>query len=302
MNRVAIAALVAVLSMRCETPPSPPDFRAENSQLRVQLEAEKKKNTLERQYIEEATKTINSVHDQLATLQPIESTLRDVERNKAEGVAISPTQREDMLAAIDAVQQSLQNDAKQLEEFRARTQNAEGKVAGLEETITKLQAIANAKNKEIAELRESLRQMSDTVTTLQQKHESDQGELEKTAAELRRLTSQLAETTTRMYEVRYLRGTVGALVRQGVLQETRRFFRRTVTLAPNAPLEQFETGDSRALRELAVEGPRDTITLYPPRPVVSFHIVPQNGNSSSLVVDEPDVFWQTRFVVVAVDR
>jgi chromosome segregation ATPase len=226
MNRHAwTAALFSLLSIGCNPEPGPaqPDLRAENRELHAQLDAERKKNMLEQQYIQEATKTINTVHDQLMTLEPIETMLRNIQNNNAEGVAITPSQRDDMLTAIDTVQNSLQNDTKMLEEFRARSQNAEGKVAGLEETISKLQAIATTKSNEIAELRESLRKMSESVTSLQQTHESDQSELEKTTAELRRLTTQLAETTAHMYEVHYLRGDVATQVTQGVLHETPRF-------------------------------------------------------------------------------
>lgn len=244
MNRGApIVALLALLNIHCDTRQGSsvqPNLTAQNNELRAKLEAERKKNTLEQQYIEEATKTINSVHDQLMALQPIETTLRGVERDKVESVAISPTQREDMLAAIDAVQQSLQNDMKLLEEFRTRTQNAEGKVAGLEETISKLQAVADAKSKEIAELRESFRQMSETVTSLQQTHVSDQMELEEKSAELRRLTTELTETNAQLYEVRYILGSADGLVLQGVLQETRHFF------SPNG--RPFPESSSQAVR------------------------------------------------------
>lgn len=305
MKRGALlAALFGILFIHCETEtkPAQPDASAEIAQLRAQLEAEKKKNALEQQYIEEATKTINTVHDQLMTLQPIETTLRDVQKNKAEGVAMTPTQREDMLATIDAVEKSLQNDTKMLEEFRARTQNAEGKVAGLEETIAKLQAIAEAKNKEIVELRESLREMSEKVTTLQQTHESDQSELQKRSDELAATTEQLHRLTAQLYEVRYLRGSVADLVTQGVLLESRHFFRKSVALAPNLRVEQFDTADSRGLHELPVAGRSGAITIYPVRPPSSFHIAGDGPNAATLVIDDPNVFWQTRFLVVAVDR
>lgn len=303
-SRTLVALLIAFQALHCTEQPAPqPDAAAENARLRAELDAERKKNELERQYIDEATKTINVVHDQLMTLQPIETTLRDVQRNKAEGVAMTPTQREDMLAAIDAVEKSLQSDTKMLEEFRARTQNAVAKVAGLEETIAKLQTIAEAKNKEIAELRQSLQEMSETVTSLQQTHESDQSELARKTEELRRLTEQLAAANSRVYEVRYLRGTVRDLVSQGVLIESRRFLRRPViSLAQNLRLERFETADLRELRTVPVTGRSNAITIYPERPPASFHIAPQGGNSAALVIDDPGVFWQTPFVVVAADQ
>ena len=303
-SKTILTLLLVFPAVHCTEQQAPPvDAAAETTRLRAELSAERKRNELERQYIDEATKTINVVHDRLMTLQPLETTLRDVQRNKVEGVAMTPTQREDMLAAIDAVEQSLKRDTKMLEEFRARTQNAEVKVAGLEQTIAKLQTIAEAKNEEIAELRQSLQEMAETVTSLQQAHESDQSELARKTDELRHLTEQLATANSRVYEVRYLRGTVRDLVRQGVLVESRRFLRRpAISLTQDLRFEQFETADLRDLRTVPVAGRSNAITIYPKRPPAAFHIAAQSGNSAELIIDDPGVFWQTRFVVVASDQ
>ncbi|MGH9420846.1 MAG: hypothetical protein ACRD3J_12790, partial [Thermoanaerobaculia bacterium] len=94
-----------------------------------------------------------------------------------------------------------------------------------------------------------------------------------------------------------------ALVKMGVLLETKRFLRAPlVSLTPSPDMSVFKTIDIRQDKELAIPIAAPLVHIYPGRGKDSYRLVQKPDGTSTLLIEVPDRFWLTRYLVVSMDK
>lgn len=304
MKRLLVLLLFAAACTNEQaSSPRPSSASEELKQVRAELDEERRRSDLQRAYIEDVTATINAVHGKLDTITPLERSIRAAQRDAEGGAPMTPTQREQLLQSIDTIRKQLEWDAQALAQYRTRSAPFEQKIGALEETIVRLQTAVEQKTQEISSLHESVERMTRQVEVLREQRARDQREIERANAELETRNQEITDLTVRLNEVRYIVGDIQALVKRGVLRQNRRFLRRAETaLAVDPDRSQFAVADSRTLREIAVAAPSARVKIFPARPAGSYRLVAKSATSSVLAIDDPTVFWNVPYAVIAFEK
>ncbi len=301
-----IALAVTILAgcgARKEAAVPPPKVPAVNVQaLQKQLAAERQEAALQRQYIEDATRTINEVQDQLLKLEPLEKDLRRLSVEAEGGRRMKATQRDAILSKIAAIKTALEADTLLLAQFRNRNAAFAGKIGAFEQAISRLETVIAEKNKEISGLQKSVSQMSKQVETLRKERTANLQEIERQQGEIVQKAEELKQAESDRDRAYVLIAATRELVERGVLIETKRFLRRRVfSLSPEQDTAVFNAIDIRQDRELAVPGSVQRVKVYPTRAPSSYRLVAQQDGTSTLTIDDPDQFWLSRYLVVSID-
>lgn len=301
-------ALALTILGRCgprkEAAAPPPKAPAADAQaLQKTLDAERQEATLQRRYIEDATRTINEVQDQLLQLEPLEKDLRSLGVDAEQGRPVKATQRDVVLSKIAAIKTALEADAQLLAQFRSRNAAFAGKIVAFEQAISRLETAIAEKNKEISGLQASVSRMTRQVETLRKERTANLQEIERQQSEIIQKAEELKQAASERDRAYVLIAPIRELIERGVLIETKRFLRRRVfSLSPEQDTAMFKAIDIRQDREFALPGSVQRIKVYPTRAPASYRLVAQQDGRSILTIDDPDQFWLSRYLVISVDQ
>ena len=296
--------ILAGCGARKEAVVPPPKSPAVDVQaLQKQLAAERREAALQRQYIEDATRTINEVQDQLLKLEPLEKDLRRLGVEAEGGRRMKASQREAILSKIAVIKSALEADTLRLAQFRSRNAAFAGKIEAFEQAISRLETAIADKNKEIAGLHKSVSQMTKQVETLRKERTANLEEIERQQGEIVQKADELKQAESERDRAYVLIAGTRELITRGVLIETKRFLRRrVVSLSAEQDTAVFSAIDIHEDREFSLPGSVHRVKIYPTRAPSSYRLVAQQDGTSTLAIDDPDQFWLSRYLVVSVDQ
>lgn len=302
-----IALAVTILAgcgARKEPVVPPPKSPAVDVQaLQKQLADERREAALQRQYIEDATRTINEVQDQLLKLEPLEKDLRRLGVEAEGGRRMKASQREAIFSKIAIIKSALEADSLRLAQFRTRNAAFAGKIEAFEQAISRLETAIADKNKEIAGLHKSVSQMTKQVETLRKERTANLEKIERQQGEIAQKAEALKQAASERDRAYVLIAGTRDLIERGVLIETKRFLRRrVVSLSAEQDTAVFRAIDIRQDREFVLPGPLQRVKIYPTRAPSSYRLVAQQDGTSTLTIDDPDGFWLSRYLVVSIDQ
>lgn len=301
LTAVAVTILAGCGARKEAVVPSPKSPPVDVQALQKQLAAERREAALQRQYIEDATRTINEVQDQLLKLEPLEKDLRRLGVEAEGGRRMKASQREAILSKIAVIKSALEADTLRLAQFRSRNAAFAGKIEAFEQAISRLETAIADKNKEIAGLHKSVSQMTKQVETLRKERAANLEEIERQRGEIVQKAEELEQAASERDRGYVLIAGTRELVARGVLIETKRFLRRrVVSLSAEQDTALFSAINIRQDREFALPGSAQRLTIYPPRAPSSYRLVAQQDGTSTLTINDPDVFWLSRYLVVSI--
>ncbi|HEY0158244.1 MAG TPA: hypothetical protein VGF28_13260 [Thermoanaerobaculia bacterium] len=307
MKRYGLATLIAIITLACaeeETPvrpPATPDYRKLSQQYRQELEDERRRSSLQRAYIEEVTKTIDAVDERLAT---VDALVKDPIWQRTEpGTPSASTSRAQLLARLDDMQTHLAADAMMLDQLKARNATYDGKIATLENSLSRLRSAVGKKNKEITVLRASVRDLRKQVAQLQTAREDDQQKIQDTETRLVSAGTELQKASDQLHTVYYVVGRTDVLVADGVLLAQRRRFRRPlISLSETLVPRTLTSADRRTLTEIPVPGVESRVRFFPEKPPQgSCQFIAISAKESRLLIKDSEAFWRFGFLVIAVE-
>jgi DNA repair exonuclease SbcCD ATPase subunit len=300
---VVVLAIVGGCAKEGKRAPVMPRQLPDSRALQKQLDEERRAAALQHQYIEDVTRTINEVQDQLRDVAPLEKDLRRLRIDPESGESIGATQREEVLSRIATVRSALQADAQRLTEMQRRNATFGGRIEGLEVTVARLQAAIGDRNQEIARLQTSIAHMTVQVDSLRKEQSQNREELSRRQDEIARKTDALDQAVAARDRAYVVIDTTRALVRMRLLIETTRLFRDPlISLNHDVDTSAFRTIDVQRDVVFSVPAAATRVRIYPGRSDSSYRLVTQPDGTSTLTVVAPDKFWLSRYLVVSIDR
>lgn len=306
MKHVGLFALALLIATSCQRervvapPPSSNAMQHENAALKQELEDLRKKSDLQNTYIAETTKTLTEIQDNLAVIAEREHAIKQASDAAVErGTPLSPSQRDSMLKDLAGLSQQLEQQKALIASFQEKEGQWHGKIDSLSELVMRFEKTIATKDGEIVDLRKTIERMTLRVSDLEEGQRRDQRALQERDLAIENRDAQVRKLTGILRTGYILAGPAARLVSLGVVKESGGFLRRRKrTLALDFDTTPFTLVDISETVEIDLAAPADKIEVVSPHPRESYRIVPQDRNSSKLVVQSPDSFWRFRYVVI----
>lgn len=301
-----IATIVGVLMMLACQPTSPEAPVSQSAQLH-EIERLRKDNAdlvrkaeLQKAYIAETAATLAQIQESLAQIALQQATIRHVSEDAERRGSLSEAQRDSMLVDLTALTQKLDEQSKRIAEFREKDAASTEKIEGLTTLLNQFEKTVAERNAEIATLRDTIRSMSLRVTELERQQRVDQSEIEQRNRTIQERDRQVEQLRTTIRTGFYVAAPVATLVRNGIVREQSRIFRRrTRSLALDFDTSPFTAVVIDETREIIIEWPHARIEIISPHPVTAYDLVARGERSTALIIKNPDAFWRFRYLVVA---
>jgi chromosome segregation ATPase len=303
-SRAAVLAIVTMtMATACEEqraaqPAAPdPQLQAEVTRTKSELEEERRKNELLKVYVAEATKTINEVQEQLASIGPMQGSISTRTRDPELRGSFSAGQRQNLLRQITEMQQQLQQSANVIAEFKERESGFTEKVTELSQTIDRLQTAVAEKTLEIDALRKTIASMSVEVERLQSEQRENRAAIAAQEQTIQERDRDVVLLTDKLNTAHVAIGSVRDLMAQKIVVQVGRI-RRSRKVSPDLDPTRLTPIDVRTTSEFVIAAPKERVEVISTHPVASYHLENRAGVGSALVVDRADEFWKFRYLII----
>lgn len=278
--------------------PQPPHTEIES--LQRQLDEEREKGRLQREYVEEATRTISAIHERLASVGTLATAVRATTGDIERGDQGALSEREELLKKIDSVKNDLEENAKGIAAFREKTAAYDGKLGALETTIDRLQTTLQSKEREISDLRSALVNVRQELKLAERQSQEQRRELSNVSATLAVTEATVDELRREASAAWYVIGEAKPLIENGIIEQKGGLFRRKVRkVAPGFQEKHFLPFDIERHRSLEItHRSNGKVELVSPHAPESYRLVPVSANMTRLEIIDPSTFWRIRYLVV----
>lgn len=255
-----------------------------NAQLEAEYNLMLKETEVKDEYIEEYTKTINEVYDNLERIRKREGFITKVSKDleKQENTPI----REKMMSNLASIDSYLEKSKKQLQALQKKHSGSDQKIASLEETVQKLNQIIEEKEQSLVELREQVNQLNLQIAEVEQ-------ELE-TQSELVEVQRQKLNTGY------YIIANEKELKQKGIIIEEGGFlgFNKAKKLANSFNNDDFTKTDIFLTDIISIGQELKKVRLISPHNPDSFHLVEDESQETYLEIIDPEEFWKINYLVI----
>ncbi len=275
---------------------------------RVQtLQDEHKKLTEEGKVNAQQIEAMNKENSEFqAVMDQVQSSLEELRTKELKIISVSmqgakeglpPSQKEKLLAEIDLIKKSIQENKKKLADLRASNEASGKKVKVLEQLVAELQRSLDEKEATIGMLQT-------TVTELNEKVETLGKEVEKKTEEVAVRDTKIAEQDKEANKAFVLIAKKSDLKTKGLIEKKGQFIFGGAWLPTGKASESdFEPFDLREKTEFAIPAKADSIKILTDHPKESFEITATSKTASVLKIKDTAKFWQNarRLIVMYPD-
>ena len=229
-------------------------------------------------YIEEVTKVIKAVDQDLENIIAAEVDIREMTK----GVDLTSIESS-LRGKLDEIGNYIIDSKEQIAELEKSLASAKHDVKGLRSLVSNLKTKLEAKESEITQLAEEVGvlqgDLANLNTELEEKNEliSDQEDM-------------ILQQNTRYY----IMAKGGELKNKGIIESRGGFLGlgRTTKLASDFSTQDFSTMHALNDLELNIPVPAKKVKIYSPHAVGSYSLV-DAGEQSTLMISDPGQFWAT---------
>lgn len=243
-----------------------------------------KESATKDQFIEEYTRTVNEVYENLEKIREREGFLSKASRSMENNENASL--KEKMLSDINSIDSYLQSSKKNIRELKEKMKNSQLKIESLEKTVENLSRTLDEKEKYIAELRTQTEQL-----TLQ---------IAEVKVQLQEKDEQLQKQDQRLNTVFYIIGTEKELKEKGIIEEKGGFLGmgKTAKIATNLNYDYFTSTSISNIGRIPIYIDREKVNIISPHSPESYNLVERDKNETVLEITNPDEFWKLRYLVI----
>ncbi len=283
--------LLALLFVGCDKS-QVQELERKNAALQQNYDKLTKDLSLQSQYVDDVTKAINSVYDNMQKISEGESMLSKSTKELEAGKASMQTQlREQILNQISGIDNYLAENRKKLKELENKLKSANKKYAGLQQIVDNLKQTLAEKERSIATLEDKLKEMHIQIQSLEerlaQKTESEQQKEQV-------ISSQKKEINTAFYIV----GTYDELEKMNIIKSEGGFLGllgKTTTLESGFEKRDFITIDKNEQTTIEISGKVDELV---PKRKQEYYTLTQDASNTKLLVLDTEKFWQEQYLVI----
>ncbi|MBI3189728.1 MAG: hypothetical protein HYZ33_03675 [Ignavibacteriales bacterium] len=268
------------------------ELERKNAALQQNYDKLTKDLSLQSQYVDDVTKAINSVYDNMQKISEGESMLSKSTKELEAGKASMQTQlREQILSQISGIDNYLAENRKKLSELEKKLKSANRKYAGLQQIVETLKQTLAEKERSIASLEEKLKEMHIQIQSLEerlaQKTESEQQKEQV-------ISSQKKEISSAFYIV----GTFDELEKLNIIKSEGGFLGllgKTTILASGFEKSDFITIDKSEQTTIEITGKVDELV---PKRKQEYYTLTQDASTTKLLVLDTEKFWLEQYLVI----
>lgn len=280
-------------------------LRDENEQLKKQLQEKDEDAQLSEQYIEQVTKSLNEVQDNLTQLTQKQSDLSKKYAALVENrQSVSSSQRDDLLSQIQSLREQLNRNATALANTRREADGSKKRVAQLVALVEKLQAEIEERTNEIeglqatiANLRVEMIAKDKTITDQQETIESNNRVIEDQG----RKNAQLENEKNTVY---YRVDSYANLEADHIIKNTGGLLGiGSVWTLGTSDMDKskFTPKNRYTVDAITIAAPRHRVTVISIHAPHSFELYPSGRHETILRIFNRDAFWgSSPYLVVAV--
>jgi len=276
--------LVVLMFAGCTDHKKLADLQEKQAQLETEYRLLLEESEQKDKFVEEYTRTLNLVYDNLEHIRKREGLLNKMSENMETGQTASL--KEKLLYNISSIDEYLQDTRKQLNSLKEKMYASKLKSASLEENINQLNQVVEEKETYIAELRKNVEDLNARVAQVE-------GELE---ARNEVIESQ----TTRLNTGFYIIGSEKELKEKGILEEKGGILgiRKAKQLAASFNPQDFNTADITLLNRLDIDRSAKKLKIISPHNPESYDLIQKDDGHTVLEILDPDAFWKIRYLVI----
>ncbi len=255
-----------------------------NAQLETEYKLLTEQNKLRDQFIEEYTRTINDVYDNLERIRKREGLLskysKDLEKQKTVSL------REKMLSNIESIDSYLRSSKKQLKKLKEKMYSVQMQTASLEETINKLNETLEEKERYITELKNQVEQLNVRIARAEE--------------ELQQKEETIQTQTRKLNTAYYIIADEKELKEKGIIEEKGGIFgiRKAKKLAPGFSKSDFMVADIASTSSIAINKNIKKVKIISPHNPESYHLVKKDDRQTILEIIDPEEFWKIKYLVI----
>ena len=291
MKKLVIAALVILPFASCVSRKSADILVAQKDSLAVVVS---EKDAI----IDDVFISLNQIAENLNAIKEREKIVESSAANRE--IRLDATSRiSSDIAAIDRLLAENRETIARLERNVQLLRNANVQIASLENLVKELSAQINTKDGEITELKGYIEHLSTEVSGLNTRVEGLSSTVEQLSADNTQLERQVYATTTQLNTVHYIVGSERELMNKEIVYKSG-FIGRTLRMTDNRTLNGFAQVDMRSLNEIII-GQRN-VTVVTTHPADSYEMVMAGNVYSSLMITNPEKFWEYSKVLVVCYR
>ncbi len=256
----------------------------QNSKLKKEFSLLTEQSSLKDQFIEEYTKTINDVYDNLERIRKKEGMVTKFTQDSEKKQIAS--YREKMLNNVSSIESYLKESKVKLNRLQEKLHTALLNNATFEETITKLNQTIEAKEQEIGELRQKVEQLNTRVAEVEGK--------------LQQREELIANQTSTINSAFYIIGNEKDLKGKGIIEEKGGILgiRKTKKLAPGFNTDEFTKLNMVTDEVIPIDRSIKNVKIISPHDPESYHLVKKDENQTLLEIINPDAFWKIKYLVI----
>lgn len=282
--RIAIILLVMLVFWGCADKEKMAQLEEQKAQIETEYNLLLKESATKDQFIEEYTRTVNEVYENLEKIREREGFLSKASRSMENNENASL--KEKMLSDINSIDSYLQSSKKNIRELKEKMKNSQLKIESLEKTVENLSRTLDEKEKYIAELRTQTEQL-----TLQ---------IAEVKVQLQEKDEQLQKQDQRLNTVFYIIGTEKELKEKGIIEEKGGFLGmgKTAKIATNLNYDYFTSTSISNIGRIPIYIDREKVNIISPHSPESYNLVERDKNETVLEITNPDEFWKLRYLVI----
>ena len=209
----------------------------------------------------------------------------------------NPTQKQQLLANLAAIQQTLQERRERLAQLEKQLQSSKLYNKKLQSSIDAMKAQIAQQDKEIESLKAQLDEANRTIGTLRSQADSLNTTVANVSQELSTSQSNAKQLSNELNTCYYVVATKKELKKHKILESG--FLKKTKLMKGDFDKAFFTAGDKRTLNTLVLKSSK--VKILSSHPANSYQIVEQGGKKT-LHITAPKLFWdQSNYLVIQIN-
>jgi predicted nuclease with TOPRIM domain len=233
-----------------------------------------------------------------------------ISQNTSGGTEVQTSAREQITGDINAIYQMLQKNREMVASLRAKLKNSEAglkganiKIAELETMIDNLTKSIEAKDAEIADLKDQLTKMNIKVTDLGNQVTNLSTNVDNLSAENQAKQKALEEKTAALNTAYYIVGTTKELKDKKIIDKSGGFIGlgRSKTVTEDFDKTYFTKTDITTLNEIPINKKKAVILTNHPTGSYKFESASKKSVDKLIILNYTDFWSRSKYLVIAAD-
>jgi predicted nucleic acid-binding Zn-ribbon protein len=282
--RILTVLFMMLIFLGCADKEKIAQLEEKNNQLESEYNLMLKESSMKNNFIEEYTRTINEVYDNLEKIREREGFISKASKKIEKNESVSLKQQ--MLSDISSIDSYLQSSRKSLRELKSRMKESQMKIESLEKMVETLNRTIEEKEKHTAELKVQTEQLTLKIAEVEgQLHEKEE---------------LIEKQNQQLNTVFYIIGTEDELKEKGVIEEKGGFLGlgKTKRIVSNLNYDYFTRTNISNLGRIPIYIGLDRVNIISPHNPKSYTLVPREENETVLEITNPDEFWKSKYLVI----